>query len=97
MIVWSGYGFLTAGIFLVCILTSNSLLSGVPYHPAIASIVAAVINWFVGVRINNRPGNVFKNEQTGHTFEVRNKSTFFWVAMEWWSVVMAILGILWLF
>ncbi len=48
MIVWSGFGFLMSIICVLCILSGNSVISGIPYHLSIAFILAAVINWFAG-------------------------------------------------
>lgn len=97
MIVWSGFGFLTAVICIVGILIGNSLLSSVPYHFEIGLLLAAVTNWFVGKKLNSVPGKILKDEQTGEVFEYKRNHTLFWLPMEWWSVGMTILAIVGIF
>ncbi|WP_254412196.1 hypothetical protein [Dyadobacter diqingensis] len=90
MIVWSGFGFLTPIICVLCILLGNSVIPGIPYHLSIAFILAAVINWFAGKKVNGGRSRVLKDEQTGEVFELKHRSTFFWLAMEWWSVALIV-------
>ena len=94
MIVWSGYGFLTAIFALVGLLIGNSLLGSVPFHSSIGIILGAVANWFVGKKLNSVPGRTLIDEETGERLEYKRSHTLFWIAMEWWSIILTLLAIL---
>lgn len=97
MIVWSGFGFLTAVLALLGLLIGNSLPGSIPYHASIGILLGAVVNWFVGKKLNNTPGRILVDEETGERLQYKRKHTFFWIAMEWWSIILVVLAVLFAF
>lgn len=54
--------------------------------------MAAIVNWFVGVRLNNRPGRELIGTKTGQRVVLRRRNTLFFVPMQFWSVPLLVLG-----
>ena len=52
-------------------------------------LAAAVVNWFVGIRLNNRPGRELIDAKTGERVVLRRRHSLFFVPMQWWSVPLA--------
>ena len=103
MVVWSGLGILAAvfaalgaaaGIALVD--STGGLGYGLSEEVgfALGLIIAAVVNWFVGVRLNRRPGRHMVDVDTGERIILRRRHRLFWVPMQYWSVAMLVFAIL---
>ncbi|WP_407529192.1 hypothetical protein [Methylobacterium oryzisoli] len=99
MIIWSGWGALTA------LIMGAALVAGVLVDPALARIglptptgvvvvwvAAAVLNWVVGTRLNNRPGRELVDPRTGQVVILRGRHTLFWIPMQYYSVLILLLG-----
>ncbi|RRB02835.1 hypothetical protein [Larkinella rosea] len=93
MIVWSGLGFLSAVIVIVCTAIFNSVLTSVSYHTSIGLVVAAAINWWVGTNLNSGEGRLLKDEETGEMIRFKRNHTLFWIPMQWWSVAFLLLAV----
>ncbi|SFU76115.1 hypothetical protein SAMN02799631_02164 [Methylobacterium sp. 174MFSha1.1] len=101
MIIWSGWGMLSA------LIAAAGLVGSVLLDPALARvgiptpsgvvlvwIVAAAFNWWLGTRLNNRPGRELVDPRTGQTVVLRRRHTLFWIPMQYYSVLMVLLGAL---
>ena len=101
MIIWSGWGMLAA------LITAAALFGSVLIDPALAKIgvppptgvvliwlAAAVLNWIVGTPLNNRPARELVDPRTGQLVTLRSRHTLFWIPMQYYSVLMLLLGIL---
>lgn len=99
MIIWSGWGVLTA-LFAVGAVAGGVLLEavlrpiGLPAQSGliIGWLIAAVVNWLVGTRLNNGPARELVDPRTGQHVILRRRHTLFWIPMQYYSVLMVILG-----
>ncbi|WP_342152878.1 hypothetical protein [Methylorubrum sp. SB2] len=57
-------------------------------------IAAAGFNWWLGARLNNRPGRELLDPRTGQIVVLRGRHTLFWNPMQYYSVLMVLLGAL---
>lgn len=88
MVIWKGWGILSliiavAGGVLGGFLGDQIIRLKYPtslYPVAVGLVVAAGLNWFVGRALNK------SRREAGAA--VANRHSLFWIAMEWWSVVM---------
>ncbi len=103
MIVWSGLGLLAVvfaalgsvgGIGLVD--STGGVGLGLSQDAGVALGLggAAIVNWFVGVWLNRRPGRELIDTQTGARVILRRRHRLFWVPLQYWSVVMAVFAVL---
>ncbi|SEP50722.1 hypothetical protein SAMN04487843_13934 [Methylobacterium sp. ap11] len=99
MIIWSGWGMLSV------LIAAAGLVGSVLLDPALARIgiptptgvvlvwvVAAAFNWWLGTRLNNRPGRELVDQRTGQIVILRGRHTLFWIPMQYYSVLMVVLG-----
>ena len=78
-------GALLQGLFVV---------TGVPQLAFLAFsaglFAAAAANWFIGRRLNGKPGRLLVDPATGEQVVLRRTHRLFWIKMEYWSVPVAI-------
>lgn len=61
-------------------------------QPFAASVlIAGVICWFLGVRLEKTPTRVLVDEASGEKFTLQAKHTLFWIPIKWCGVI-AIVG-----
>ncbi|MBN4098446.1 MULTISPECIES: hypothetical protein [Methylobacterium] len=101
MIIWSGWGMLTAliaaaGLIGSVLLDPALTRLGVPTPTGVILVwvVAAGFNWWLGTRLNGRPGRELLDPRTGQTVILRPRHTLFWIPMQYYSVLMVLLGLL---
>lgn len=98
MIVWTGLGILTLIVCGLGTLIISSILEyfGVPsgLSTSIGFFISAILNWFLGKKLNGQKGKILKDEKTGELFEYKEKHTLFWIPMEYLSVVYVIVAII---
>ena len=98
MIIWRGWGVLTIAIVvlvggLVTAISFNLLKEtgrfvGLAFTAGL--VAAALVNWFVGRRLNSAPGRELMDPATGQRVVLRRSHDLFFVPMEWWSVLLLI-------
>ena len=102
MIIWQGFGVIALLIpILVSVLTEASLdgAFGKGYYAAhplaltLSLLISAVIVWFVGARLNNAPGRVLVDPESGQKVELKKRHTLFWIPMQWFGLVIAAVGV----
>jgi hypothetical protein len=96
MIVWSGRGILSALVFILSLISFNSLL---PMQQSgsglIGSLfVAAAFSWFMGKKWNEQEGQVLMDKASGKEFMVKPNHSLFWIKMQYWGIIFALLGLL---
>jgi hypothetical protein len=107
MMIWSGLGFLVAVItFLQLVLTEavvERLFRDDTYYQThgwpklIAFLIAAAITWPLGNLLNGRSSRVLLDPQTGQEVVLRPNHTLFFIRMEYWAPILALLGVIFLF
>ncbi len=99
MIIWSDWGMLSAfiaaaGLFGSVLLDPTLARVGIP-TPTVVILVWAIaigFNWWLGTRLNNRPGRELLDPRTGQTMILRSRHTLFWIPMQYYSVLMVLLA-----
>ncbi|UHC19880.1 hypothetical protein LRS73_33320 (plasmid) [Methylobacterium currus] len=101
MIIWSGWGMLSAliaaaGLFGSVLLDPALARIGIPTPTGVVLVwaAAAAFNWWLGTRLNHRPGRELVDPRTGQTVILRRRHTLFWIPMQYYSVLMVLLGAL---
>ena len=61
---------------------------------SIAFLMAGIANWHLGKKWNNKPGRIMVDENTGERLEFKPNHTLFWIKMEYWGVVFAMIGVM---
>jgi hypothetical protein len=101
MIIWSGWGVLSALIAAIAF-AGGVLLNlqlprvGIPAPTGLvlAWLVGASANWVLGKRLNGRPGREMIDARTGQRVLLVRKHTLFWIPMQYYSIPMLVLGAL---
>ena len=94
MLIWSGWG------ILVPLFMALALILAIPfdgeatkYGLAFSQFAAAIAIWFVGRRLNSKPGRMMVDQQTGETVELKSKHSLFFIKMEYWTFIVAAFAI----
>jgi hypothetical protein len=103
MIVWQGAGFAGVLVPVIFVLLGNFGLDkafGDGYYashawaPASMLIAAALVVWWFGKRLENRPGKELIDPQTQQKVVLKEKHTLFWIPLHYFAIVLAGLAIL---
>lgn len=100
MIVWSGWGILV--VLIAGLAAGIGVAAGGTAHASLGmglgAILGAVGIWFLGRRLNGPTSErLLVDPKTGQQVMLRCKNTLFWINMEWWAIVVALLGVIALF
>jgi hypothetical protein len=60
----------------------------------ISEVLAGVALWFTGVRINRNTERRLIDPKTGQDVVVRRRHTLFWIPMQYWAPVLALIGVI---
>ena len=104
MIIWKGLGFLVAVItFLVSLgaqLITETMTNDENYYQensiplAISILLSGIINGFLGKWINNTKPKILIDKETGEEVILKNNHSFFFIPMEYWSIILVIGSVL---
>jgi hypothetical protein len=104
---WSGLGFLVAVVTFGCCLASEVLVEAAfddqCYYQAhgwpklAAFVVAAAVIGVIGRYLKRRQGTVLIDPETGSEVIVGREHTFFFIPVEYWSPILLVLGLIFLF
>jgi hypothetical protein len=102
-IVWSGWGALTiliVGVVSIVVGVVFDLVFAALGYPklivfagSIGLLAGAAANWYVGKRLNSKPGRELVDPATGERVVLTRRHKLFWIQMEYWSIPVALLGI----
>lgn len=94
MIVWRGKGILTVLVFFLFFIASIFILtSETSYYGFVASFyVSGLFSWFFGNKWNSKMDSAFIDERTGQRLVVKNIHSLFWIPMQYWGIILPILG-----
>ncbi len=101
MIIWSGWGALSALIIGVSFIGGVVLdlqlgKAGIPTPTGVVLVwlAGAALNWVVGRRLNGRPGREMIDARTGERVLLVPNHTLFWIPMQYYTFLMLLLGAL---
>ena len=103
LLVWRGWGIAIPVIVILIQLAVEQLadqITGSPgfrqMHPwvwLIGLTLAAVIIWFVGRKLESRPGRTVIDKETQAEYEIKAKHDLFWIPFKWWAIPLIALGL----
>ena len=95
MIVWQGFGFLAVliPVIFIGLLGAVNQSYSMTYSFELALIMSAIAVWFVGKKLNSKQGKILIDPETNQPVELKNKHTLFWIPMEWFSIIIAVIAI----
>lgn len=102
MLVWKGWGILVLLIPLLFIITveifGEALIGGDTLSDYVIGcnlLLSAVICFVLGRKLNDpSKDKELVDPETGETHIHKVRHSFFWIPMQWWSIVMALLGLM---
>jgi hypothetical protein len=107
MIIWQGAGFIVAVVtFLVLLLTELSveaLTRDDSYYqkhgwPKLAGfIIAGCLVMPIARYLNKKEGKVLIEKETGKEVVIKPKHSLFFINVEYWSYILFVLGVVFLF
>ena len=106
MVIWQGWGILVlviAALFLVAGQWSFDAVAGAGYYAAhgwtklVPLLLAGVAVGIVGTKLNTKPGRILIDQETSQQVELKTKHSLFFVPMQYWSVILAGVGVVMMF
>ena len=98
--IWRGWGILVvlyalAGV-VVGTVVRNAAGGGVRAGVAIGAceVLAGIGVWFTGLRLNREPDRTLVDPKSGNEVRLRRRHTLFWIPMQYWAPVLAIVGVI---
>ena len=102
MLIWRGWGILAIVIPFGCIavleqIVGKATYQSSPWYPTSGLLVGAVLvylvaNWFDTHA--SRHSREVVDTKTGEKFTLAHRHQFFFIDMKWWSVIVAVLAVL---
>jgi len=95
---WRGWGCVVVviGFIALCLAILATEVLGVYYYTTnvigLFLILAGVVTWFVGKRMNRDRERRLVDPATGEDVILRNDHSLFSIRVEWWAPVMIVLG-----
>ncbi len=95
MIIWSGKGILSVLVLLLALVLTISIApeGQGTISLATALFIAAAFSWYFGKKWNGQSKTVVDKE-TGQEIELKQSHSLFWINIQYWGVLYAIIGIL---
>ena len=96
MVVWKGWGFSVLLIPVLCALlmefSIDSYFGAGFYRSAswpipLAFLLSSVPVFVFGSRLNNKPARIVVDVETNERLELKTTHSFFWLPMQYWSLV----------
>lgn len=99
ILIWRGYGFwiallpILAFALLFVFPFKYFTISGQNVFVSVLVFGYLIITYF-GFKLNHNPIQRYKNTKTGEVFEVEEKHDFFFLPMQYWSLLMLLIILL---
>lgn len=102
MIIWKSWGILAIVIAIVCSVAMQLLCDavfGAGYYRSsrwampVALLLASGIIFFVGQKLNNKPGKVVIDKETNEEYILKSTHSLFWIPLQYWGAVTAVLAV----
>jgi hypothetical protein len=100
ILVWRGWGIVVVGIAVLWL--GVAIVLGEAIHAdkaggaaifGLCLVPAGAMTWFVGRRMNRDATRILLDPATGEQVVVRRDHSLFFVPVEWWGPILAVLGI----
>lgn len=92
-IVWQGWGLLSI-VIPVAFAVAGAALGLGDTGIAIGVFIGAIVNAWLGYKLNTKPGKILVDPATEEQVELRRKHTVFWIPMQYLSVLWLLFSVL---
>lgn len=97
ILIWRGYGFLAPAVAIAGFVAFILLGPYIPLSPHVAGIIlcaiCAVALWRLGKRLNDPlRDRILLDSRTGQTVRLIDRHDFFWIKLEYWAALPALLA-----
>lgn len=98
--IWSRWGILVlvyafaallVGTLIGTAISGGYLVSQLVF--GVCELIVAAAIWFTGVRLNRDTDQELVDPKTGRRVVLRRRHTLFWIPMQYWAPVVALLGV----
>jgi len=93
MIVWSGYGFSSALLFVILFFISAQIFPTEysDYGIILSLFITGIFSWVIGKEMNKKEIVI---DKSGQRKIVENQHTLFWIPMQYWGIIFPCFGLL---
>lgn len=99
MIIWRGLGFLVFIILVPLVFLFGWLLEVMvdwsqpeDISLIIGLVVAGIIVWFLGKKLNGNPEKVLVDQETGTAYKMGTRHSLFFIPMQFWGPILIAIG-----
>lgn len=105
-IIWKGWGILVIPIVAVCFVVIGGIVATIGAAlgassqstgfliMALSAGASGFVSYVVGKRLNAGPGRVLVDKETGREITLKNSHSLFFIKMEYYGYVFAVIGAL---
>ncbi|SEB84741.1 hypothetical protein SAMN04489761_1942 [Tenacibaculum sp. MAR_2009_124] len=95
MIIWSGRGILSIAILLISFLILNFIIPFEfrQYIFTLSFFITGAFSWYFGKKWNTN-GKIMIDKASGQEVLLKPNHSLFWIKMQYWGIVFAVLGCL---
>ncbi|MBB3696819.1 hypothetical protein KMW28_22745 [Flammeovirga yaeyamensis] len=99
MVVWSGKGILAILVLVASFIFSAFVLPDLKADLGfgITFMITALFCWFMGKRWNQQEAQTFIDKTSGKEVVIKPNHTLFWINIQYWGPIFAVLSIYFLF
>ncbi len=96
MIIWSGKGILSALVLIVSFFICGNIFPDAytDYGIILSLFISGLFSWVYGVKWNQQNGEILIDPKTGEQSLVKPNHSLFWIPMQYWGLILPVLGIL---
>ena len=100
MIIWRGLGFLVFVIMVPLVFLFGWILEmivdrSLPEDTSliIGLVVAGIIVWFLGKKLNGGSEKVLVDQETGTAYKMGTRHSLFFIPMQFWGPIFIVIGV----
>jgi hypothetical protein len=96
IVIWNGLGCLVIPVIVIGVILAGAIREFAPnqkWMQLIAVALTALALLGLGLLLNRR--QAFTRDQWGNALQVQEDHSLYWVPVQYWSVIVAVAGVIW--